>query len=212
MSVQSAFSQSFPMPIGCVVNFLGQTVPKSFLLCDGSPYNISDYPYLFNTLKDAYGGDGITTFSVPNLINEFITGIAENTNPPTYTVAGGTFSGNFNFGNLTTAKLPANITCSPTLPSLGIGWQSPIGYVNGVIKFDGNLHTDDYGNASGSDASLFQYFGNASLTPTPQWDITSTQAYGNNVNASQSGVSGSIANVTGVPSYLALKFIIKASP
>ena len=99
MSVQSAFSQNFPMPIGCVVTYLGADTPPSFLLCDGTTHSISEYPYLYNTLKDAYGGDGITTFSVPNLVGEFISGIEQNTNPPTYTIGGGSFTGNWSRGD-----------------------------------------------------------------------------------------------------------------
>ena len=214
MSVQSAFSQSFPMPIGCVVNYLGQNVPNSFLLCDGTEYNISDYPYLFNTLKDAYGGDGITTFSVPDLTGEFITGIEQNTNPPTYTLAGGSYSGNFDFGTLSASNLPTNIPLSPTLNSASLtnAFRCKIGYSNGVIKYDGNFHSDNLGNNAGTDAQLWYYTGSSQISATPQWDITATGAFGTFTKTAPSSVTGSISNITGTPPYLALKYIIKAKP
>lgn len=38
-----------------------------FLLCDGTVYTASTYPYLFARLGGAFGGNGTTTFAVPDL-------------------------------------------------------------------------------------------------------------------------------------------------
>lgn len=60
-------------PIGSIINYSGTTIPTHFLLCDGSILNIADYPELAQHFIDSYGksnyygGDGITTFAVPNL-------------------------------------------------------------------------------------------------------------------------------------------------
>ncbi len=43
------------------------TVPSGWLLCDGTVYNIIDYPALHTILQNTYGGDNITTFGVPDL-------------------------------------------------------------------------------------------------------------------------------------------------
>lgn len=63
-------------PVGHVLTHIGNNAPKHYLICDGKEYNIEDYPYLaqhfineFGTVK-YYGGDGITTFAVPNLIEK----------------------------------------------------------------------------------------------------------------------------------------------
>lgn len=42
------------------------TVPP-YLLCDGSIYNFTTYPYLGKRLGSAFGGNGISTFGVPDL-------------------------------------------------------------------------------------------------------------------------------------------------
>lgn len=42
------------------------TVPP-YLLCDGTVYNISAYPYLGARLGKSFGGDGSSTFGVPDL-------------------------------------------------------------------------------------------------------------------------------------------------
>ena len=42
------------------------TVP-TYLLCHGTGYNFSTYPYLGKRLGNAFDGNGITTFAVPDL-------------------------------------------------------------------------------------------------------------------------------------------------
>ena len=67
-------------PIGQIISFMGTKAPVHYLICDGSIYNISDYQKLADFIKDQFGsynyfgGDGITTFAVPDLRNEFIRG------------------------------------------------------------------------------------------------------------------------------------------
>lgn len=58
-------------PIGSIISYMGSESPAHYLLCDGSEYNIADYPELAKHFKDElgainyFGGDGITTFAVP---------------------------------------------------------------------------------------------------------------------------------------------------
>lgn len=40
---------------------------RPYLLCDGSVYNFTDYPYLGARLGGNFGGNGVTTFGVPDL-------------------------------------------------------------------------------------------------------------------------------------------------
>lgn len=42
-------------------------VPNGWLPCDGSKWSISVYEDLFTLIGTIYGGDGVTTFAVPNL-------------------------------------------------------------------------------------------------------------------------------------------------
>jgi len=73
-------------PVGTVISVgcaktgevTGKTTPtgafptKDYLVCDNATYNITDYPKLANYLEEAYGsknyfgGNGTTTFAVPN--------------------------------------------------------------------------------------------------------------------------------------------------
>jgi len=53
-------------PIGSMLDFAGAVAPVGWLLCDGTVYQISAYPLLGAMLKGQYGGDGTTTFGVPD--------------------------------------------------------------------------------------------------------------------------------------------------
>lgn len=66
--------------IGTVIAYMGTTAPKGYLACDGATYNISDYPDLANHFYTQFGsvsyfgGDGTSTFKVPDLRNLFLRG------------------------------------------------------------------------------------------------------------------------------------------
>lgn len=63
---------------------MGNNVPGGYLSCDGTEYNISEYPNLAEQIKaefgsySYYGGDGVATFAVPDLRGEFLRGTGTN--------------------------------------------------------------------------------------------------------------------------------------
>ena len=67
-------------PTGMIVSYLGNDAPKGYLKCDGSVYTIAEYPSLAEQIKEQfgsynyYGGDGTTTFAIPDLRGEFLRG------------------------------------------------------------------------------------------------------------------------------------------
>ena len=72
-------------PVGTIIAYMGgTTAPENYLACDGSEKNIADYPKLaaqFETgfgSKNKFGGDGTTTFKVPDLQGEFLRGTGTN--------------------------------------------------------------------------------------------------------------------------------------
>lgn len=75
-------------PVGTIINVMGNNAPKHYLKCDGAEYNIADYPYLAEYFRaefgsiNKFGGDGSTTFRVPDLKGEFLrnTGVNGHTN------------------------------------------------------------------------------------------------------------------------------------
>jgi len=61
-----AFSQSEPF-IGQVSMFAGNFAPRGWAFCDGQLLSISQNTALFSLLGTTYGGDGRTTFGLPDL-------------------------------------------------------------------------------------------------------------------------------------------------
>lgn len=73
-------NQAAGTPVGEIINYMGTAAPVNYLVCDGTEYNISDYPYLTQHFIDHFGtvnyfgGDGTDTFAVPDLRGEFLRG------------------------------------------------------------------------------------------------------------------------------------------
>ncbi len=53
--------------IGEILIWPGTTAPENWAICDGSIYDISNRPELYAVLKITFGGDGLTTFGLPDL-------------------------------------------------------------------------------------------------------------------------------------------------
>ena len=68
-------------------------------LCNGQYLLIADYPELFAAFGNAFGGDGITDFRLPNLLNRFLVAAGE--------IPANTFGGSATF-TLSKDNLPAH--------------------------------------------------------------------------------------------------------
>ena len=53
--------------IGQIIMFGGNFAPSGWAFCDGSLQPISQNDSLFNLIGTTYGGDGQTTFGLPDL-------------------------------------------------------------------------------------------------------------------------------------------------
>jgi microcystin-dependent protein len=53
--------------IGSIIQIGGTYAPNGYFPCDGRLLSISEYTALFSLIGTFYGGDGITTFGVPDL-------------------------------------------------------------------------------------------------------------------------------------------------
>ena len=79
VDVQGGFT-----PVGTIIPFMGVTAPQNYLACNGQTVNIEDYPMLAAFFADQFGaanyfgGDGTTTFGVPDLRGEFLRGAGTN--------------------------------------------------------------------------------------------------------------------------------------
>lgn len=53
--------------IGMIIQFAGNFAPKDWALCDGTVLQISQNNALYSILGNTYGGNGTTTFALPDL-------------------------------------------------------------------------------------------------------------------------------------------------
>ena len=75
-------------PVGMIISYMGTTAPSGYLACDGSWYDIGDYPKLANWMMDefnsysyfALSGETVQSgkFKVPDLRGEFLRGTGTN--------------------------------------------------------------------------------------------------------------------------------------
>ncbi len=56
-------------PVGTIMAFAGTStkVPPGWLICDGQSYNKDTYATLYDKIQNNWGGDGASTFKVPDL-------------------------------------------------------------------------------------------------------------------------------------------------
>lgn len=64
---------------GIVVPFAGVNPPSGWLMCDGASINVDEYPDLFAMIGTRYGGTGGSggTFSLPDMRQRFVMGVAD---------------------------------------------------------------------------------------------------------------------------------------
>jgi microcystin-dependent protein len=133
-------------PVGSVTAYALSTPPAGWLLCDGTVHNISSYPALGAGLGSTYGGNGSTTFAVPNLKGRIPVGL--DSTQTEFDTRGET--GGEKAVTLTSAQsgLPAH-GHGVTDPTHG---HSPIRYLDGgAVGFNdgGNAYEIGYGGGGG---------------------------------------------------------------
>ena len=62
--------------VGEIRGFAGATAPAGWLLCQGQVLSVAEHPALFAVIGNAYGGDGATTFALPNSAGRVMRGPA----------------------------------------------------------------------------------------------------------------------------------------
>ena len=105
-------------PIGAMIDFAGANAPTGWLLCDGTLYTKTAYPRLFAVIGNLYGGDGVTTFAVPDARARMTVGVGTTLGDQGYT---STFGLGWQQGDLaipiTLANLPSSaVITTNTVP------------------------------------------------------------------------------------------------
>lgn len=139
--------------IGIIKIFGGNFAPKGWAMCNGQLLQISQNSALFAILGTTYGGDGVTTFAVPNLQSRIPVGMGagpglsryvqgqvggtEATTLLTQNMPAHTHAGQMAVSNLNASTPTPTATCVPAVPGTGSGR----GFVatNGYIEADPNV-------------------------------------------------------------------------
>jgi microcystin-dependent protein len=72
--------------VGEVRMFAGNFAPVGWMLCEGQVLAIADYDVLFNLIGTTYGGDGVSTFALPDLRSRVPLGDGAGSGLSTYTI------------------------------------------------------------------------------------------------------------------------------
>jgi len=93
------------LPVGSVLQYVSDTIPSKYLLCNGQAVSRTTYSKLYSVIGTKYGsGDGSTTFNVPNLKTRVPVGKdSSNSSFATLGQTGGAAT-----HTLTTAQLPSH--------------------------------------------------------------------------------------------------------
>lgn len=92
--------------IGFTTMFAGNFAPKSWAFCQGQTINIASNTALFSILGTTYGGNGTTTFMLPNLQGRKVVGVGSGPGLSSYALgqAGGSET-----VTLTASQMPAHV-------------------------------------------------------------------------------------------------------
>lgn len=60
--------------VGEMKVFAGSYAPKNWMICNGEYLKIEDYMVLFSVIGITYGGDGMTTFALPDMRGRTVIG------------------------------------------------------------------------------------------------------------------------------------------
>ncbi|UTX47892.1 phage tail protein [Chryseobacterium sp. MA9] len=169
--------------IGIVKLFAGNFAPRGWMFCDGSLISISRNSALFSILGTTYGGDGISTFALPNLKGRMALG------------AGNT-SGNEYYPLGVMAGTTVNTLLTTNLPSIAGGFQLKVANKNANSSTPTAASSIAIsGTQVGRDFNVVSSFVNDSNPDTA-------------INGQSISFIGQNSPVNNMPPYLGLNYII----
>ena len=105
--------------LGMIILWAGYYIPENWCLCDGRLLSIKDNTQLFAAFGTLYGGDGVSTFGIPDMRCRVPVGMGQPVGGPTNYVLGQT--GGVDYVQLNQATMPAhNHTASISSSQLSV--------------------------------------------------------------------------------------------
>jgi len=186
--------------IGEVRHFAGNFEPRSWNFCRGQQMSIANYTALYALIGTTYGGDGMTTFNLPDFRGRVALGTGQG--PGLTNVVIGAISGTEQV-TLIQTNLPAHnhaVTTTPINPGLTVS----------VNSAQASTHTPTAGMSIASagymaSGSFVENLGFNTATPAVALNPGTVDMSSLTVNNSTAGGSGPHNNMQ---PYLAVNFII----
>jgi len=124
--VQTGSAQNYYVGEIRIVAF--STVPTNWMECNGQTLQISSYTTLYNAIGTTFGGDGITTFALPNLNGRIAVGAGQGSGLSSYSLGQ---SGGQSTVTLTVNQIPSHSHTLMADTAAGTS-ESPSGF--GIAK------------------------------------------------------------------------------
>ncbi|HEY8160281.1 MAG TPA: tail fiber protein [Methylobacter sp.] len=211
------------LPVG--FNF----APRGWAFCNGQLMSISQNTALFSLLGTMYGGDGVSTFGLPDLRGRLIVG-SQGDGPGLAPVEQGEKAGTNNTTvisngtatiSLTQANLPSH-THAATLSLSGLSATTNInidttahGAPPATAAFAAGSTLTSTTAGSGASAAIYLPSGTAQATPVPLSGVTTTVTGSGTVSNANTGNGTpltvpvvSTATISNMQPYLGLNYII----
>lgn len=186
--------------LGTILLWAGNFTPRNFMPCDGRSLAVSQYTALFALLGTIYGGNGTTTFNLPDLRGRVPVnyGTGPNLSPYNLGDKGGAESVQMSASQLAAHNHNNTLTINPSNVNVPISIPSVSGSDANAAKptsttYLGKMSASSMYSTATSDSTLKPF--TATGTVTPSVAITNVSAGGN-------------APINVRQPYLALNFII----
>lgn len=166
--------------LATVTVFAGNFAPRSWAFCNGDLLSIAEYTSLFALIGTTYGGDGQTTFALPDLRSRYAIHQGQGQGLPAYTI--GQAAGTENT-TLTTLNLPAH------------------NHIITSVKGQPKGHSDS-GNSDSPSGGVPADVTNRYTTATGDGQLQPS------VTNTSTAVAGGNLPVSNISPYLAMNFII----
>jgi microcystin-dependent protein len=185
------------LPTGCLFQYAGGSAPSGWLLCQGQLLNISSYPNLYGVIGTTYGGNGTTTFALPDLRGRVPVGAGAGYSLGT--------TGGSETHTLTVNEMPSH-THTGTIDSAGSHTHT---YQDAYFAENRGGGTRVYGTSSSTDTDNdFIYRTQAGGWSTSPSDIA-TGSNGAHTHTMTNSSTGGGNSFSVVQPYIALSYIIK---
>jgi microcystin-dependent protein len=185
--------------IGVVRLFAGNFVPQNWAFCNGATIPVALNRALFSIIGNMYGGDGVTTFCLPNLAGCIVMNAGTNPGSPISPLAEGSVGGSssviLNKQNMPSHTHVANVQGSATLL---------------VNSSNASLATPTSGSSIAAPGFLTGTTFNATLgfnTATPDTKLNSASVSLTTASVTNQS-TGNNAPIDIMPPYVVLNYII----